>query len=114
MSVQYRKRVKIVHGLWLHVSSDCLSPTFEIAGTVVRKLNRRGMEADEINIKDLQDILNHINKARVALTNQLTLHQEALESQRKRSKWLRPILSLFFNARRDLDSTRRRLKGRSN
>lgn len=70
MSLQYRKRVKIVNGLWLHVSSDSLCPTF--AGTGIRNLNRLGMEADEISIKDLQDILNHINKVRVALTNELT------------------------------------------
>ncbi|MFJ2689173.1 hypothetical protein [Pseudomonas sp. NPDC087336] len=96
MSLQYRKRVKVVNGLWLHVSSDSLCPTFEIAGAGVRKLNRRGMEADEISIKDLQDIFSHIDKMRVALSSELTQRQETLNSQRKRSKWLQPILSLFF------------------
>jgi hypothetical protein len=96
MSLQYRKRVKIVNGLWLHVSSNSFCPTFEIAGMGIRSLNRRGMEADEISIKDLQDILSHINKVRAALTNELTQRQVALESQRKRFEWLRPILSFFF------------------
>lgn len=105
MSLQYRKRVKVVNGLWLHVSSDSLCPTFEIGGTGVRKLNRRGMEADEISIKDLQDILSHIEGMRVELSSELTQRQETLDSQRKRSKWLRPILSLFFQrkARARLD-----------
>lgn len=105
MSLRYRKRITIVSGLYLFVSSDCLCPTFKISGNVVRNLNRRGMEPDEITVRDLQDIINHIVKLRIVLRGELIQRQGNISLLRKRSEWLRPILTVLLQrkARARLD-----------
>mgnify|MGYP000064512520 CR=1 FL=1 len=99
MSAQYQRRVKIVEGVWLHVSSESLSPTFEIPRTAIAKLNRRGLIDDEISIEDLQDILNHLIKERAFLTEEFLRRQEKLRLLSNRAKWRRPILTLLLQHR---------------
>ncbi|HHJ1297408.1 MULTISPECIES: hypothetical protein [Pseudomonas] len=96
MSLQYRKRLKVANGQWLHVACSSLPPTLAVARTGVSALNRRGMEPDEIDTKDLQDLIAHISNERVMLAQELTERKAALVSRSMRAEWLRPLLTLLF------------------
>ena len=96
MSLPYRKRLKVANGQWLHVSCSSLPPALAVARTGVSSLNRRGMEPDEIDTKDLQDLIAHSSNERVMLAQALTERKAALVSRSMRTEWLRPLLTLLF------------------
>jgi len=96
MSLQYRKRLKVANGQWLHVFCSSLPPELAVARTGVSALNRRGMEPDEIDTRDLQDLIAHISNERIMLAQALTERKAALVSRSMRAEWLRPLLNLLF------------------
>ncbi|WJN52553.1 hypothetical protein [Pseudomonas asiatica] len=96
MSLQHRRRVKIVNGLSLHLSCNTLFPALEVAASGLTALQRRGMESDEITIKNLQDLISQVYQERITLTEELNQREQALKARDKRAAWLRPIFSTFF------------------
>ncbi|HEK1010726.1 TPA: hypothetical protein SMP92_004028 [Pseudomonas putida] len=100
MPLQHRRRVKIVNGLILHLSCNTLHPALEVATTGLSALQRRGMESDEISIKNLQDLISQVYHQWITLTEELSQREQALKARGKRAEWLRPILSAFLLRRR--------------